>query len=146
MRMDKHAGHLSGVNTLFFKGFNNDIARFPFILAINFRLGHFASAGNRTVEIVGMGGSRRRNRLTRLRPDSRVARMGVYDAADSRKCLVQQTVGWRIGRRFLMTFNDFTGLQADHHHIVSGHDAIIDAGRLNHQYAAFAIDGANVTR
>ncbi len=86
--MDKHAGHLSGVNALFFKGFNNDIARFPFILAINFRLGHFASAGNRTVEIVGVGGARRRNRLTRLRPDSRVARMGVYDAADSRKCLI----------------------------------------------------------
>ncbi len=34
-----------------------------------------------------MAGSRRRNRLTRLRPDSRVARMGVYDAADSRKRL-----------------------------------------------------------
>ncbi|MDI8799944.1 hypothetical protein MJM59_31560, partial [Salmonella enterica subsp. enterica serovar Montevideo] len=70
-------------NTLFFKGFNNDIARFPFILAINFRFGHFASAGNRTVEIVGMGAAesvekrekmaqaRKLNALTMPHPDRR---------------------------------------------------------------------------
>ncbi len=103
-----------GVNTLVFKGKrHNDIARFPFILAINFRLGHFASAaGNRTVrEIVGMGGSRRRNRLTAC---------AQIVAWREWVCTMPPIVGnARYNRRWVgvsddgltpLTFNDFTAL------------------------------------
>lgn len=54
--MDKYVGYLSGVNVLFFKGFNNDIVCFLFIFVINFCFGYFVSVGNCIVEIVGVGG------------------------------------------------------------------------------------------
>ncbi len=47
-------------------------------------------------------------------------------------------------RRAFRTFNHFTGFDADHDHIVSGHDAVIDAGRFDHKDAALAINGADV--
>lgn len=45
-------------------------------------------------------------------------------------------------RRAFRTFNHFTGFD-NHDHIVSGHDAVIDAGRFDHKDAALAINGAD---
>ncbi len=62
-----------------------------------------------------MGGSRRRDRLTRLRPDSRVKREWV--------CTMPPMVGNTVRNRrwvgvsddgFSAAFNDFTALGADH--------------------------------
>ena len=97
-----------------------------------------------TVEIVGVGGAGCRNRLARLRPDGGVARVRVHNAANGRECLIEQSVSWRVGGGLFRTFNHFTGFDADHDHIVSGHDAVVDAGRFDHQDAAPAINGADV--
>ncbi|MNP56425.1 hypothetical protein D3C76_1511480 [compost metagenome] len=85
MRVNQHARHLRRVDPLFFKGFDNHVARFPLIFAVDFGVGHFARAGDRAVEIVGVRRARRRNRLPGLRPDGGVARVGVDDAANRRE-------------------------------------------------------------
>ncbi|GHK46685.1 hypothetical protein ECZU08_22810 [Escherichia coli] len=53
-------------------------------------------------------------------------------------------MSWRVGGGLFRTFNHFTGFDADHDHIVSGHDAVVDAGRFDHKDAAPAINGADV--
>ena len=70
--------------------------------------------------------------------------MGMNNAAQRRECLIQQTVGWRIRRRLFLAFHHVAGFQADHHHILGGHDAVVDAGGFNHQHAPFTVDGADV--
>lgn len=139
------AGHLRRIDTLFFEGFYDDVTGFPLIFTVDFCVGHFAGAGNGAVEIVGVGGTGCWNRLTRLRPDGGVARVCVHNAANGRECLIEQPVSWRVGGGLFRTFNHFTGFDTDHDHIVSGHDAVVDAGRFDHQDAAPAINGADVT-
>ncbi len=63
-------------NTLFSKA-HHDIYLLPIHTAINFRLNTAACRNRTAVDSRHVGGSRRRNRLTRLRPDSRVARNRV---------------------------------------------------------------------
>ncbi len=138
------AGHLRRIDTLFFEGFYDDVTGFPLIFTVDFCVGHFAGAGNGAVEIVGVGGTGCWNRLTRLRPDGGVARVCVHNAANGRECLIEQPVSWRVGGGLFRTFNHFTGFNADHDHIVSSHDAVIDAGRFDHQDAALAINGADI--
>ena len=91
-----------------------------------------------------MGGTRGRNRLTRLRPDCRVTRVGMNNTANGRECLIQQSVRWGVGRGLLLAFDYFTRGDTDYHHIVCGHYAVIDPGRFNHKHVALAIDGADV--
>ena len=44
-----------------FEGFYDDVTGFPLIFTVDFCVGHFAGAGNGTVEIVGVGGTGCRN-------------------------------------------------------------------------------------
>lgn len=47
-------------------------------------------------------------------------------------------------RTVFLTFDHFAGLKADNDHIVCGHHRVIHAGRLNHEHAFFAVNGADV--
>ena len=69
----QHAGHLRGVDSLFFEGFDNDVAGFPLVLAVDLRIGHQTRAGNGAVKVVRVGGAGRRDGLARLRPDGGMA-------------------------------------------------------------------------
>lgn len=132
------------IDTLFFEGFYDDVTGFLLIFTVDFCVGYFAGAGNGAVEIVGVGGAGCWNRLARLRPDSGVARVCVHNAANGRECLIEQLVSWRIGGGLFCTFNYFTGFDANYDYIVSGYDAVIDAGRFDYKDAALAINGADV--
>ena len=79
--MHQHAGHLRRINALFAERFDDDAPGFPLIFAVDFLIGHQAGAGHRAIEIIGMGGTGRRNRLPGLRPDGGVARMGMDNPA-----------------------------------------------------------------
>ncbi|MNT65549.1 hypothetical protein D3C72_2035410 [compost metagenome] len=85
VRVHQHARHLRRIDSRFFKGFDDHVARFPLILAVNFRIGHFTGAGDGAVKIVGMGRACRRNGLSCLRPDGGVARVGMHDTANRRE-------------------------------------------------------------
>ena len=68
----------------------------------------------------------------------------MHNAADGRKCLIQQAMGGGIGGGFFLPFHHFTGCNADHNHIVNGHHRIIHAGRLDDEHPFFAVNGADV--
>ena len=70
--------------------------------------------------------------------------MGMHNTTNGGKSLVQQTMRRRIGRGLFLTFNHFTRRDADNHHIVNGHHAVIHAGRFNDKDAVVAIDGTDV--
>ncbi len=127
VRVHQHAGHLRRIDAFFTKGFDDHFAGLPLVLAVDLVVGHQPGAGNRAVEIVGVGRAGSGNGLTGLRPDGGVTRMSVDNTAQRRECLIQQTVGRGIRRGLFLTFNHFAGLQADHHHILGGHDAVVDA-------------------
>ncbi|ABU78501.1 hypothetical protein ESA_03279 [Cronobacter sakazakii ATCC BAA-894] len=140
----QHAGHLSRIDIALAEGFGDHHAGFPLIRAVDLVIRHFTGAGDLPVEVIGMRGAGRRDRQSRLRPDRRVARMGMHNAADRRKLLIEQAMGGRIGRRLFRAFDDFAGLDADHHHIFCGHHAVIDARGLDNKQAALAVNGAHV--
>ena len=94
--MHQYAWHLRGVYSMHLKGFDDHLAGFPFVITVDFRVGHQAGTGDGAVELVGVGGAGCWNRLPGLRPDGRVARVGVNDTAERGKCLIQQAVGWGI--------------------------------------------------
>ncbi len=144
MGMHQHARHLFRFNAQFAEGFHNHRPGIPFILAVDFIIGHFPGAGDRAVKIIGMGGARRGNAFPGLRPDGGVAGVGVHNAADIRKLLIQQAVSRRIGRGFLFTFYHLAGFNAHHDHVLGGHHRIIHPGRLDNKYALLAADGADV--
>ncbi len=69
----------------------------------------------------------------------------MHDAADRRKRLVKQAVRRGVGRGLFGPFDHFAGFNADHHHVVGGHDAVIHARRFDDEHALLAIDSADVT-
>ena len=69
----QHTGHLRRIDSPFFEGFDNDVAGFPLILAVDLRICHQTRAGNGAVEVVRVGGAGRRDGLARLRPDGGMA-------------------------------------------------------------------------
>ena len=144
VRVHQHAGHLRWIDAFFTEGFDDHRAGFPFVLAVDLLVGHQTGTGDRAVEVVGVGGAGGGNRLSGLRPDGGVTRMGMNNAAQRRECLIQQAVGWGIRRGFFLAFNHFAGLQADHHHIFGAHYAVVDAGGFNYQHPPFTVDGADV--
>ena len=144
VRVHQHAGHLRRIDAFFTEGFDDHRAGFPFVLAVDLLVGHQTGTGDRAVEVVGVGGAGGGNRLSGLRPDGGVTRMGMNNAAQRRECLIQQAVGWGIRRGFFLAFNHFAGLQADHHHIFGAHYAVVDAGGFNYQHPPFTVDGADV--
>ena len=99
--MDQHAGHLRRVDSLLAEGFDNHVAGFPLIVAVD-----LASVINRcrapAIKVVGMGSAGRGNRLPGLRPNGGVARMGMHNAAQRRESLIQQAMGRGIRRGLLL--------------------------------------------
>lgn len=77
------------IDILFFEGFYDDVIGFLFIFIVDFCVGYFAGVGNGVVEIVGVGGVGCWNRLVRLRLDSGVARVCVYNVVNGRECLIE---------------------------------------------------------
>ena len=142
--MHQHAGHLRRVDSLLTESFDNHVAGFPLIFAVDLRIGHQPGAGNRAIEIVSVGGAGRWNGLPGLRPDGGVARMGMHNTAQRREGLIQQAMSRGIRRGLLVAFHHLASLQTDHHHIVGGHHAVIHAGGFDNQNALVAVDGADV--
>ncbi len=100
MGVHQHAGHLRSVDTLFFKRFDDNVAGFPLILAVDLFISHQTGAGNGAVKVVCVRGSGRRNGLAGLRPDGRMTRMGMHNTANGREGLVEQAMRWRVGGGF----------------------------------------------
>ncbi len=144
MRMNQYRRDLRRIQTALFKGFNNHLAGLILVLAVNLLNGHQSGTGDRAIEIVGVGGAPGGQIEPGLRPDRRMAGMGMHDPTDLRIAAIERQMGRGIGRRFFVAFNDLTAGDLYHHHIVGGHHLIFDAGRLNDHQLAHLIDRADV--
>ena len=90
--------HCFRVLTQTFELINDQVSGIFLISVLDFFLCQAAHAGNRTVDIVCMGGSVAGDVSSRLRPAGGIGRMGMYDTADLRECLVQLQMGRGVGR------------------------------------------------
>ena len=70
--------------------------------------------------------------------------MGVNHSADVFKCAVKHKVRRRVARGVKPALNALARFQVNHHHIVWGHLAVINARRLYHNKPLFAVDSRNV--
>ena len=93
----ENAGHGDGVE--FAKTFNNHLAGIELIGCLDLFIGELRRNGHFAVEVVSMGGSEAWNRRSYLRPRCGKLRVGMDDASDGREFLVNEQMGWKVGRR-----------------------------------------------
>ncbi|MNC30493.1 hypothetical protein D3C75_787790 [compost metagenome] len=143
MAVDQHTRNLQGVQAEALEGFDNHIAGFQLVGAFNLRFGHVAGAGHLAVEIIRVGGPQRRDASPRLGPCRCPRGMGMHNAADAGKSLVQRHMGSRIGGRLVVALHRFA-LQIHHYHMLRLHHVIRYAAWFNNHQAAFPVDTAYI--
>lgn len=79
VRMNQYRRDLRRIQTALFKGFNNHLAGLILVLSVNLLNGHQSGTGDRAIEIVGVGGAPGGQIEPGLRPDCRMAGMGMHD-------------------------------------------------------------------
>ena len=85
---------------------DNHVAGLLFILARNFRRGHFARAGNFAVEIVSLRRAERRNSDARLCKARCPTAVRMDNAAAARERLIEYQMRRRVARRLPFALND----------------------------------------
>ena len=94
--MDQYRRDLRRIQAALFKGFDNHLTGLILILAVNLLNGHPSGTGDRAIEVVGVGGAPGGEIEPGLRPDRRVAGVGMHDPADLRIAAIKRQMRWRI--------------------------------------------------
>ena len=84
----EHTGHMHGVNAALGKGFQNHLAGILLVVLIDFFRGQFPCAGDRAVEVIGVGGAKGGQVSPGLGKGHRMGGVGMYDAAQLGECFV----------------------------------------------------------
>ena len=139
-----HSGHCHRIDVPVLECLNDDFAGVCLVVLLQLGGGEMPGAGNGAVEIVRVGGAVTGNVLSGLCPRHREGAVGVDDAAQRRKCLVQLQMGLCITAGIERAFHDGSRLQIHHHHFVRGQFLILHAGGLDDHQPAGPVDTGHI--
>src|ERR1700733_5765891 len=87
-----------------FQASNNGVARVVLVFLSNLLIGHFGSYPHRTMAVIRMSSTEAWDRPAGLGPRGGILGVGVGDASDFRKLVVQHKMCWQIRRRPQLSF------------------------------------------
>ena len=138
-----HAGHMHGVDVSGLEGLHDDHAGVVLVARIDLLGGQAARAGHGAVEVIGVRGAVAGDVAPGLRPAHRVRAVGVHDAAQLGKRLVEHQMGLGVGGGVEVSF-DHLAVQGDHDQLAGGQVLIGHAGGLDDHQPLFPVDAGYI--
>lgn len=141
MSRDEDTWNVQGI--AFGDATNDGQAGVPFIVIANFSRTERLGDGNRSVEIIGVGGAKAGDFALRLSPGGGGTGMGMCDAADAGKGFIKDQVSGYVGRRAEVAF-DRLAVEINDDKIFRLHRVVVDAAGLDDHEAVRARNAAGI--
>ena len=141
--VDEAGGDGQGVDFVLLEVIDDGYAGFVDVAAADGFVGERRGAGDRPVELVGVGGAERGDGEAGLGEAGGELRVSVDDGADGREFSVEESVGVEVGGGFEFTVDDFAVEVGDDHEF-GDELVVVDTGGFDDDQALGAVDAAGV--
>ena len=138
-----HGGDRHGIDAPVAEALHDGMPGVALVARVQLRLRQMAGAGDRPVEVVGVGGPVAGDLLAGLGPGDRVRAVGMDDAADLREGVIQDHVGQHIGGGVQRPL-DPVALEVHDHQVLGLERFVVHAGGLDDEQAPLAVDAGDV--
>ena len=139
----EHTGHVSRVDASLFKCLDDDFAGVFLVVLVDLFGRQLPRAGHCAVEIIGVGRAEGGQVAPRLRKGDCVGRVGMHDAAQLRKRLVQFEMGLRVAAGVEVAL-DLVAVQIQHDKHFGRQVVVFHAGGLDDEQSLLPVDARHI--
>ena len=144
MILAQHSGNCLGILAQTLELIDDQMSGIFLVSILDLFLRQAAHAGNRSVDVICLGGSVAGNVSSRLCPTGSIGRMGMHDTADLRERLVQLQMSCSVGRGIQIPFHLITVQIHDYHHLRC-QLVIIHTTGFDHEQSTLSVNGADIS-